>query len=96
MILSLSPHFSLIHLIPCSCGSIIKAHRFAAVMMAPFSMDRGSVGRPSIPHCAFSASVVRTSRGTTPAVMGISRSTRSGSHLVCTSDLRNFALKAPA
>ena len=74
----------------------MSAHRLAAVMIAPFSIDSGSVGKPSMPHCAFRASVVRTSRGTTPAVIGISRSTRSGSHLLCTRDLRNFALKAPA
>mmetsp|Transcript_21858 Transcript_21858/g.35402 ORF Transcript_21858/g.35402 Transcript_21858/m.35402 type:complete len:207 (+) Transcript_21858:3953-4573(+) len=96
MMRNLSPHFSLIHRMPCSCGSIISAQRAAEVMMAPFWIDSGSVGRPSIPHCALRASVERTSRGTTPAVIGISRSIMSGNHFSCTRASRNLELNGPA
>ena len=58
-------------------------------------MDKGSVGRPSMPHCALSAGLDSTSSGMTPAVMGISRSIMSGSHFSSTRKSRNLALNGP-
>ena len=39
--------FSRIHLMPCSCGSMISGQRLQQVMMAPFSILMRSAGRPS-------------------------------------------------
>mmetsp|Transcript_12940 Transcript_12940/g.48377 ORF Transcript_12940/g.48377 Transcript_12940/m.48377 type:complete len:207 (-) Transcript_12940:10313-10933(-) len=96
MIRILSPNFCLIHLMPCSCGSIISAHRAADVMIAPFSMESGSVGKPSIPHPARMPGVDSTSSGVTPVVIGISRSIISGSHFSLTKNSRNLVLNGPA
>mmetsp|Transcript_24003 Transcript_24003/g.78109 ORF Transcript_24003/g.78109 Transcript_24003/m.78109 type:complete len:251 (+) Transcript_24003:483-1235(+) len=85
-----------IHLMPWSCGSIMSAHRAALLMMAPFSIESGSVGSPSLPHCARSESSEMTSSGMTPSVIGISRSLRSGIQRSSVSELRNLELKGPA
>eukprot|EP00955_Chlamydomonas_euryale_P057405 356754-Chlamydomonas_euryale.AAC.6 len=44
----------------------MSAQRDAAVMMAPFSTDSGSVGRPSLAHLALVASSVSRSIGLMP------------------------------
>ena len=41
-----------IHLRPWSCGSMIRGHRLQFVMIAPFSMEMRSAGRPSFIHMA--------------------------------------------
>mmetsp|Transcript_13737 Transcript_13737/g.31798 ORF Transcript_13737/g.31798 Transcript_13737/m.31798 type:complete len:251 (+) Transcript_13737:2960-3712(+) len=84
-----------IHLMPCSCGSIMSGQRLQLQMMAPFCTDTESEGRPSLHHDAISASSVRTSRGSMPSVMGIWRSMMSGIHLSATMVVRKRALKAP-
>mmetsp|Transcript_6707 Transcript_6707/g.13097 ORF Transcript_6707/g.13097 Transcript_6707/m.13097 type:complete len:220 (-) Transcript_6707:4114-4773(-) len=86
----------MIHLMPCNCGSIINGQRLALVIMAPFSTESGSVGKPSFAHFAFVASLVRRSRGTIPEVIGICFSITSGSHLSLVSSWRNCVLKGPA
>mmetsp|Transcript_11611 Transcript_11611/g.31647 ORF Transcript_11611/g.31647 Transcript_11611/m.31647 type:complete len:259 (+) Transcript_11611:3369-4145(+) len=84
------------HLIPCNWGSIMRGHRLALVMIAPFSMDRGSVGRPSLAQRALVESSVSRSSGIMPWDMGIARSMRSGSHFSCTSCWRKCMLNGPA
>mmetsp|Transcript_10302 Transcript_10302/g.22117 ORF Transcript_10302/g.22117 Transcript_10302/m.22117 type:complete len:220 (-) Transcript_10302:3083-3742(-) len=86
----------MIHLMPCSWGSIMSAQREALVMMAPFSMDRGSVGRPSLAHLALAVSSVSRSSGFTPWLMGMALSIRSGSHFSFSRLCLNIMLKGPA
>ena len=50
-----------------------RGQREALCSTAPFSMLSVSVCRPSLPHLAFSASVVSMSSGFRPGVMGILR-----------------------
>mmetsp|Transcript_27855 Transcript_27855/g.46607 ORF Transcript_27855/g.46607 Transcript_27855/m.46607 type:complete len:276 (+) Transcript_27855:1278-2105(+) len=85
----------MIQLMPCSCGSIMRLHRAALVMMAPFSMDSGSVGRPSLFHAARPASVDSRSRTFIPSVMGMARSITSFSHFSKKREKRNLELKGP-
>jgi len=59
--------FFLIHVMPCSCGSIISGQRAHDVTMAPFSTDTGSVGRFSPAQPARCASVVRMFSGSLPS-----------------------------
>mmetsp|Transcript_36229 Transcript_36229/g.69449 ORF Transcript_36229/g.69449 Transcript_36229/m.69449 type:complete len:259 (-) Transcript_36229:4333-5109(-) len=84
-----------IQLMPCSCGSIMSDQRAAFVMMAPFSMESGSVGRPWLAQRARLASPESRSSSTSPSVMGISLSLMSGIHLVFTSSSLNLLLKGP-
>ena len=63
--------------VPCSCGSMTKGHRLQFVMMAPFSMEILSAGRPSFCHWAFWESFVSKSSGSMPLVIGISLLTKS-------------------
>ena len=65
----LTPFFSsffLIHVMPCSCGSIISGHRAHDVTMAPFSTETRSVGRFSDAQIARCASVVSMLSGSEP------------------------------
>lgn len=50
----------------CSWGSIMRLQRAALVMIAPFSIDSGSVGSPSCAHLALVESSVSMSRGLMP------------------------------
>ena len=47
---------SLIHAMPCSCGSHIRGQRSELQVMVPFSMDVRSEGKPSPTHPAIVAS----------------------------------------
>lgn len=80
----------------CSCGSIMSGQRAALVMMAPFSIDSGSVGRPSLPQRARAASSASSASGETPLVMGMARASRSGRQACSTSWPRSGELKGPA
>ena len=61
-ILSSSPTRVLIHLTPCSWGSIIRGHLSALVRIVAFSMDMRSLGKFSLFHRAIvAASVSRDS-----------------------------------
>lgn len=50
---------SSLHAPTCSWGSIISDQREALVMMAPFSTDSGSMGKPSVAHLARRVSSVQ-------------------------------------
>ena len=70
---TLSPCFSsrfLIHVMPCSCGSIISGQRAQLHTIAPFSTLTRSEGRSSEFHTARSASVVRILSGSAPSERG--------------------------
>ena len=70
---TLSPCFSsrfLIHVMPCSCGSIISGQRAQLVTMAPFSVETRSAGSCSVFQPAICASVVRTLSGSVESDMG--------------------------
>ena len=63
------PRFSscfLIHLMPCSCGSIMSGQRAQLVTMAPFSVDTGSAGSCSLFQPATCEGVVSTESGFMP------------------------------
>ena len=65
----LTPFFSsffLIHVMPCSCGSIISGQRAHDVTIAPFSTETRSVGRFSDAQIARCASVVSMLSGSAP------------------------------
>ena len=71
MTLSSSPSLVLIHLMPCSCGSIINGHRSALVKMVAFSIDMRSLGRFSLFHRAIVAPSVSRERTSKPCVIGM-------------------------
>eukprot|EP00951_Prasinocladus_malaysianus_P023212 scaffold196509_cov45-Prasinocladus_malaysianus.AAC.1 len=73
----------------------MRDHRALQLMMAPFSMDSGSVGRPSLFQRALSVSLQRTSNGVVPSVMGIARSKMSGSHFSFTRPSRKGMENGP-
>mmetsp|Transcript_6913 Transcript_6913/g.16624 ORF Transcript_6913/g.16624 Transcript_6913/m.16624 type:complete len:215 (-) Transcript_6913:4078-4722(-) len=83
------------HLIPCICGSMISGHRLHLEMMAPFSSDTGSSGRPWLIILALSAAVVSWESGEAPAVIGTLRFTRSSTHRVFQRAVRFGWSKAP-
>mmetsp|Transcript_66859 Transcript_66859/g.164843 ORF Transcript_66859/g.164843 Transcript_66859/m.164843 type:complete len:286 (-) Transcript_66859:3010-3867(-) len=87
--------FRLIHLIPCSCGSMSSGQRLQLAMMAPFCTDTLSVGSPSSFHTATCASSHRMLSGLMPSVIGILRSVMSMIHWSNTSECLYLALKAP-
>ena len=68
---SSSPSLVLIHLMPCSCGSIISGHRSALVKMVAFSIDMRSLGRFSLFHRAIVAPSVSRKRTSKPWVIGM-------------------------
>ena len=70
-ILSSSPSLVLIHLIPCSWGSIIRGHLSALVRIVAFSMDMRSLGRFSLFHRATVAASVRRESTSSSSVMGM-------------------------
>mmetsp|Transcript_18183 Transcript_18183/g.40364 ORF Transcript_18183/g.40364 Transcript_18183/m.40364 type:complete len:240 (+) Transcript_18183:173-892(+) len=80
---------------PCSWGSISNGQRLQLVMMAPFSREMRSAGRPSFCHTAICESFVSTCMGSTLAVSGMSRPMRSCTHTVFQRFRRNSAPKAP-
>ena len=55
-ILNSSPYFCLIHIIPCSCGSIMCVQRDELMRVTAFSVDISSDGNPSLFHYATWAS----------------------------------------
>mmetsp|Transcript_14429 Transcript_14429/g.26652 ORF Transcript_14429/g.26652 Transcript_14429/m.26652 type:complete len:256 (+) Transcript_14429:149-916(+) len=85
----------LIHLMPWSCGSMISGHLSALLMIAPFSTEIRSAGRPSFCQLATLASSVRTFNGSIPSVSGISLLIRSGSHVFFQSISLKLAPNAP-
>ena len=66
---------------PCTCGSMMSGQRLHAETMAPFSTEMRSAGRPFEIILAVSASVMSTSIGSTPSVIGTFCSPRSSSQL---------------
>lgn len=64
-------------------------------MMAAFSIDMESAGRPSLHHWAFLDSEVRIFIGVMPGVMGICLAEISGSQIVDHKSRRNLDVKAP-
>lgn len=64
----------------CTCcwGSMMRGHRLQLVMIDPFSREILSAGSPSLVILALFPSFVRRSRGSTPGVNGILRSSISG------------------
>ena len=69
--MSSSPSLVLIHLIPCSCGSIIKGQRSAFNKMVAFSVDILSLGRFSLFHLAIRALSVSKEITSKPSVIGM-------------------------
>lgn len=80
----------------CNCGSIIKGHLAAFVMIAPFSTDNGSIGKPSLAHLARAVSSVSKSSGLTPTENGMPRCMMSGVQQASTRWFRRVMLKGPA
>ena len=69
--LRFSASLVLIHLTPCSCGSIISGHLSALVSMVAFSIDMRSLGRFSLFHNATVAASVNNASTSNPSVLGI-------------------------
>lgn len=63
--------------VTCCWGSMMRGHRLQLVMTDPFSSDIRSAGRPSLVIWALFPSFVKRSRGSTPGVRGILRSSIS-------------------
>lgn len=95
IVVRFSPCLPLIHICPCSCGSMSSGQRAHEVMTVAFSRDMGSAGNPSFFHAAFMASVVRIFNGSMPSVIGIFFATISGSHMFFQRSKRSLAEKAP-
>ena len=55
----------------------MRGHRLQLIMIDPFSSDILSAGKPSLVIFALFPSLVRRSRGSTPTVSGILRSSMS-------------------
>ena len=85
---------SLIHAMPCSCGSHIRGQRSELQVMVPFSMDVRSEGKPSPTHPAIVAGSTRTFSTSMPSVIGIPFSTMFFWN-ADTSSLRNCAVNGP-
>mmetsp|Transcript_29036 Transcript_29036/g.94621 ORF Transcript_29036/g.94621 Transcript_29036/m.94621 type:complete len:303 (-) Transcript_29036:156-1064(-) len=83
------------HLMPCTCGSIMSGHRSQLLMMAPFSTDTVSLGRPWLIMSATLPSSTSMSSGRTPSVVGTSRCSRSGTHNCRHSCVRYWWSKPP-
>ena len=80
---------------PYNWGSMIRGHLEQLEIIAAFSIDIVSAGRPSLHHLAFFDSVVRIFRGVTPSVMGICLAMISGSQVDSHRFNLNFEVKAP-
>ena len=65
------PTLPLIHVCPCSYGSMMSGYLLQEVTTAAFSRDTLSAGRPSPCQTAWSDGVARTPSGSTPRVYGI-------------------------
>ena len=76
----MSPSLLLIHLIPCSCGSMISGYLLHEVMTAAFSRETLSAGRFYVYQRACSAGFDNTKSGSTPSVSGTFYVTISASH----------------
>ena len=74
--------FCLSHLMPCTCGSMIRGHLLQQVMMAPFSVEMRSSGRPSPYMRAHCDDVTKIGSGSTVSLMGTPFCFRSSSHVV--------------
>mmetsp|Transcript_7531 Transcript_7531/g.28286 ORF Transcript_7531/g.28286 Transcript_7531/m.28286 type:complete len:215 (-) Transcript_7531:4303-4947(-) len=85
---------SLIHAMPCSCGSHIKGHRSLLHVIVPFSMEVLSEGRPSPTHPAIVAGSTKTFKTSIPGVMGIPFSVMFFWNAV-TSSFLNCAVNGP-
>ena len=66
-----SPSRVLIHLMPCSCGSIISGHRSQFVKIVAFSVDIRSLGKFSLFHVAMVALSVNSDSGSRSSVKAI-------------------------
>mmetsp|Transcript_7546 Transcript_7546/g.21056 ORF Transcript_7546/g.21056 Transcript_7546/m.21056 type:complete len:203 (+) Transcript_7546:3048-3656(+) len=87
--------FCLSHLMPCTCGSIIRGHRLQQVIIAPFSVEMRSSGRPSPTMRATCESVTRIGSGSTVSLIGTPFCLRSSSHVVFHNASRFFWSNAP-
>mmetsp|Transcript_31209 Transcript_31209/g.79125 ORF Transcript_31209/g.79125 Transcript_31209/m.79125 type:complete len:278 (+) Transcript_31209:3191-4024(+) len=87
--------FSLTHTMPWSCGSIMRGHLSAYVVMAPFSIETRSLGRPSLFHAAICAVSVRMRSGSGFSDMGMLFFLTKGSMQSSNSMPRNFLEKQP-
>ena len=74
---------------------MIKGHLEQLVIMAAFSIDIVSAGRPSLHHLAFFDSVVRIFNGVIPSVIGICLAIISGSQVESQRFNLNLEVKAP-
>ena len=83
------------HLMPCSCGSMMRGQRLQELMMAPFSREMRSAGRPSLIILAFLPSSVSMSMGSLFSLMGTPLASRSGVHVSCHRRRRKALSKAP-
>ena len=72
---------------------MMRGKRAALTMMAAFSVESGSAGRPSVRQPAVVEASVSRSIGLKPSVDGILRSTMSGIHLPDQRSARKLALK---
>ncbi len=73
----------------------MSGHLEQLEMMAAFSIDIVSAGRPSLHHLAFFDSVVRILSGVTPSVIGICLAMISGSQVDSHRLSLNLDVKAP-
>lgn len=87
--------FSLSHLMPWVCGSMMSGQRLQLLMMLPFSTLILSLGRPWLIIWDVRLSSVIMSSGSEPGVMGIFFSSRSGIHVVFHSCSLRSASNAP-
>ena len=97
MIFNSAPNFVLIHLIPCSWGSIMSGHRSQLVKMVAFSVDILSLGSPSLFQEAIWASSVNRVNGSSPSKTGIGCSSffRKGDQYISIKSRRYCFVKAP-
>jgi hypothetical protein len=87
--------FSLTQTMPCSWGSIIRGQRSAVTLMAAFSTETRSAGKPCEPHSATVDGEARRTKGSGFSDSGTPFLERKGVMVSTMSLSRNFLLKHP-